>query len=211
MDKPPSGSVRRRLRWRDHRPPRTPDGSGRDTRNAVRRPVAGATVQPGLVSWCRRMPSAHASHPGRGASGEGRACHRWIPALPPRESPTRTPSSSSGSATAADASAGRSCMTRCAPSRGAACSAGYGADDLAAHRDRVQPLRHAGAGRPGVRDRRRGAGAPPTDDRRDHARSSRCAEDIRATPSSPTAGCGAERTARANRVPVRLAAVPAGA
>ena len=92
----------------------------------VRRTVSGTTVQPGLVSWCRRMPSAHASHPGRGASGEGRACHRWNPGMPPRESPTRTRPTSSDSATGADAWAGRSSMTRCAPSRHAACSAGSG-------------------------------------------------------------------------------------
>ena len=100
---------------------------------------------------------------------EGRARHRWIHAPPPRESPTRTRSSSSGSATGADASAGRSCTTRCAPSPAAACTAAT-APRTWPDRHRVQPLRHAGAGHARQPGRRRGPGAPPAGRGRDHGR-----------------------------------------
>ena len=107
----------------------TSSGPAGTTRSGGRR---GATDGPSPVSPC--TPSAHAIPSGVGhARPEGRARHRWIPAPPPRESPTRTRSSSSDSATAADAWAGRSSMTRCAPSPVAGLFRGYGPDDLADH------------------------------------------------------------------------------
>ena len=138
-----------------------PGRAGPDTRTTVRRTVSDTTVRPGWLRVAVVRRARGASLSGRRAPAGGRVRHRWNHATPPRESPTRMRPSSSVSATAADAWAGRSCMTRCAPSRHAACSAVSGVEDLAGHGIGFRSLRHAGPGRDGVRDHRRGASAPP--------------------------------------------------
>ena len=123
-----------------------PGGSGPGRRRIHDRPRAGSIRQ----AEARARP-CH-------AMGE-EVRHRWITARCRRACPTRPrPRSSSGSATAGGASAGPSSMTRCARSRVAGCSAGWGRR-AGGDRHRLQPVRDARARRAREPGGRRGTGA----------------------------------------------------
>ena len=194
---------------------RGPQGGDRDTRNhrpADRSPAR--PIQPGLVSCCRARRARARARPGRRAPGR----REGTPSMDPRTAATRVPDPDAVEFI-------RFCYRRrrvgwpelydemCAV---AARGLFRGLVDGRSRRprDRLQPLRHAGARGDGSRDRRRGAGAPPADDRGHQPPTSSRSRRATSQPSTVDRGRHRGRRSRpvreANR-PVRFAAVPAGA
>ena len=209
------------------KPPSAESGRGRTmsatSRRGTRRDAVGRTVRDhdsggrirsvrpsDRASYCLRR--AVSCRPARGPREGTRSMER---ARREPATPHPTPSNSSGSATAVGASAGRSSTTRCAPSPAAGLFRGMGHRRAGGARDRVQPLRHAGARGPGRRGRRRGAGAAPPGRRGDRgraagrgARAGPEAADL-STPETDAATPEVEAPVRVEVVPTRAADLPA--